>query len=264
MKVGIYTNYLKDTNNLWTSKLKTALTENGIDFVDIREDSDKQDIDLLITLGGDGTLLKLVNFLIKNQVPVIGINAGKLGFLTEFETFEIDESVKLIKTNALKEDLRLIMKAEVEGETFYALNDMVIQRTYDDSLDKIVRTDVYIDENYVDRIDGDGVILNTPTGSTAYSLSAGGPILAPNLDSLSMTPICPHSLHNRPMVFSANSSCKITLANNCTCGIFMDGVMVKTVKKGQSVVVNKASHTIKFLRKPDTNFYTRLLLKLKK
>jgi len=264
MKVGIYTNNLKDVNHLWTDSLEKALTLSGIDYVEIREDSDKNDIDILITLGGDGTLLKLVDFIIKNDVPVIGVNAGKLGFLTEFEIFEIDEAVKLIKENALVLDERLILETTVNDKTYYALNDMVIQRTYDDSLDKIVRTDVYVDDNHVDRIDGDGVIISSPTGSTAYSLSAGGPILAPNLNSLSMTPICAHSLHNRPLVYSADSICKVTLANNCTCGIFLDGVLVSTVKKGQSVIVKSSDKKIKFLRKADTNFYTRLLFKLKK
>ena len=263
MKVGIYTNQLKDSDGAWTSKIQKELEKYGISHVSIRQDSTNYDIDLLLVLGGDGTILKLVNYLVKANVPVIGINAGKVGFLAEFEIFEIEEAVKLIYENKLLIDERLVMKTKFDDQVFYALNELVIQRLYEDTPDKILRVDVAINNEYVDRLDGDGVIVSTPTGSTAYSLSAGGSILAPDINAFSMTPICAHSLHNRPLVFSADSKCEITLKSN-NCGIFFDGTLIKKLNKDDVITVHKSNKTIKFLRKKDSNFYTRLLSKLKK
>lgn len=263
MKVGIYTNKLKDSDGVWTNKIQTELAKYGIEHVEIRQDSKNYDIDLLLVLGGDGTILKLVNYLVRANVPVIGINAGKVGFLAEFEIFEIEEAIKLIAENDLLIDERLVMKTKFDGEVFYALNELVIQRLYDDSPEKILRVDVAINKEYVDRIDGDGVIVSTPTGSTAYSLSAGGSILSPDINAFSMTPICAHSLHNRPLVYSADSTCEITLKSN-NCGIFFDGSLIKKLNKDDVITILKSSKTIKFLRKKDSNYYTRLLTKLKK
>jgi NAD+ kinase len=155
------------------------------------------------------------------------------------------------------------MKTKFDGEVFYALNELVIQRLYEDSPEKILRVDVAINKEYVDRLDGDGVIVSTPTGSTAYSLSAGGSILSPDINAFSMTPICAHSLHNRPLVFSADSICEITLKSN-NCGIFFDGNLIQKLHKDDVITIHKSNKTIKFLRKKDSNFYTRLLTKLKK
>ena len=264
MRIGIYTNKLKDIDNIWTSKLHHELDLYGIEHVEITSDSTNYDIDLLIVLGGDGTILKLVDYIVNANVPVIGINAGKVVFLAEFEIFEIDEAVRLIKNQELIIDERLVLKTNIDGAVHYALNELVLQRIYDDSPDRIVRVDVTINGEYVDRIDGDGVIISTPTGSTAYSLSAGGSILSPGINAFSMTPICAHSLHNRPLVFSADNPCEITLKSNCSCGLLIDGVLKKMLTKESSIMTLRSNKKIKFLRKKDSNFYSRLLQKLKK
>ena len=264
MRIGIYTNKLKDADYKWTNKLQSLLSKSGIDYVEIRADSTDYNIDLLIVLGGDGTLLKLVDYLVRANVPVIGINAGSVGFLAEFETFEIEEAVNLIRNNELKVDERIVMKTKIDGNVHYALNELVLQRLFDDAPQKIVAVDVAINGEYVDKIDGDGIIVSTPTGSTAYSLSAGGSILAPGINAFSMTPICAHSLHNRPLVFSADAFCELTIISNAACGLFIDGVLIQNLKKDDKITVRKSNKTIKFLRKKDTNFYSRLLNKLKK
>ena len=264
MRIGIYTNKAKDADGKWTNLLQDELSKYGIDYVEIRADSTNYDIDLLIVLGGDGTLLKLVNYLVRANVPVIGINAGKVGFLAEFETFEIAEAVKLISNNELIIDERIVIKTKYNGNVQYALNELVIQRIFDNAPQKILTVDISIDGEYVDKIDGDGVIISTPTGSTAYSLSAGGSILSPGINAFSMTPICAHSLHNRPLVFSADSKCELKLTSSATSGLVIDGVFSRNIKKDDVITIYKSTKTIKFLRKKDTNFYSRLLNKLKK
>lgn len=265
MKVGIYTNQLKDLDHTWRNKLYSELTNNGIDYVEIFADSTNYDIDLLIVLGGDGTILKLVDYIVVANVPVIGINAGKVGFLAEFETFEIEEAVQLIKNNELCIDERVVLKTKMDGNVHYALNELVVQRIFDaNTSDKMLRLDVSIGPSYVDRIDGDGVIISTPTGSTAYSLSAGGSILSPGINAFIMTPICAHSLHNRPLVFSADTDCSIMVKSNSNSGLFIDGVLIKMLDIDDTITILKSNKKIKFLRKRNSNFYSKLLTKLKK
>ena len=264
MKVGIYTNTSKDIDNISTEKLFYELDANGINYVEIASDSNIYDIDLLIVLGGDGTILKLVDYIVNANVPVLGINAGKVGFLSEFEIFEIEDAVQLIKNKELIVDERLVLQTNIDNKVYYALNEIVLQRIYNDTNEKIIRVDVSINGEHVDRIDGDGVIISTPTGSTAYSLSAGGSILTPTINAFSMTPLCAHSLHNRPLVFPADNPCEITLKNNCPCGLFIDGILKKMLTYESSIKTFCSDKKIRFLRKKDSNFYTRLLKKLKK
>ena len=265
MKVGIYTNRLKDVDYAWTKTLHNLLESKGIEHVEIREDSDKNGIDLLIILGGDGTILKLVNFAIKADVPVIGINAGRLGFLTEFEIHELENAVDIISCGNYNFDNCPLLEVSVDNKTYYALNDVVFQRVYGhESYDKIVRLAVKIDNKNVDIIDGDGIIISTQKGSTAYSLSAGGAVLAPGIDAFMMTPICAHSLHNRSIAYPTSLDCTVTLFNNCSCGVFMDGMLIAKFDKDTSITVKKSSKYIKFITKKDSNFYDRLLEKLRK
>ena len=265
MKVGIYTNRLKDADYFWTKKLHTLLDKENIEHVEIREDSDKNDIDLLIVLGGDGTILKLINYVIKVDVPVVAINAGRLGFLTQFEMDELEQAVDIIKKGNYNFDKCPLLEITIDNEPHYALNDVVFQRVYgQENYDKIVRLSVKIDNNDVDLIDGDGVIIATQKGSTAYSLSSGGSILSPGIDAFMMTPICAHSLHNRPIAYPTNLDCQITLFNKCSCGVFMDGFLIHKIQKDESITVKKSSKYINFITKDNSNFYDRLLEKLRK
>ncbi len=275
MKIGIYTNKSKDVGGIWSAKLHSLLSRNGIDYVDIPDgnysalhpvgDIFTQKVDLIIVLGGDGTILGLTTYVAKNAIPVIGINAGKLGFLTEFETFEMETAVSLIKENKLKTDKRILLMLEVNNETVYALNDCVFQRFYDENAtgSLIASLSVTLNGILVDQITGDGVIVSTPTGSTAYSLSSGGPILVPGIESFCITPISAHSLHHRPIVYDSKSECDIRVEESGgSVGLFCDGKLVKKLAKHDSVKIRKAPQPIIFLRKKDSNFYKRLLMKL--
>lgn len=274
MKIGIYTNKSKDVGGIWSGKLHSLLKRRGIEYIDIPDGNFSvlnpaeceiaEKIDVIIVLGGDGTILGLTTYAAKHNVPIIGINAGKLGFLTEFETFEMEMAVELIKENKLKRDERILLKIDVNNQTFFALNDCVFQRIYDeDSVGSlVVGLSVSLDDTLVDKITGDGVIVSTPTGSTAYSLSAGGPILAPGIESFCITPISAHSLHHRPIIYASQSMCTVCVEEGGAVGLFCDGKLVKKLSRQETVNISKAPYDIAFLRKKDSNFYNRLLLKL--
>lgn len=275
MTIGIYTNKSKDVGGIWSSKLHALLQRNGIDYTDIPDGdfsvvnpvegelADKK-IDLLIVLGGDGTILGLTTYASRNHIPVVGINAGKLGFLTEFETFEMETAVRLIKDGKLKADERILLEIRVGGSAYYALNDCVFQRLCEENNagSMVAALSVTLDETLVDEVVGDGVIVSTPTGSTAYSLSAGGPILAPDIESFCITSISAHSLHHRPIVYDSRTPCTVRVEGGGAVGLFCDGKLLKRLSKHDEVKISRAQHAVTFLRKKDSNFYKRLLLKL--
>ena len=213
-------------------------------------------------LGGDGTILDLTEFSSRNNVPIIGINAGKLGFLTEFERFETEQAVKMLVNNELKLDERLTLNIEVDDRSYIALNEVTIQRLFSENGGRVIGLNVDIDGNSVDKVIGDGIIVCTPTGSTGYSLSAGGAILAPGINAFSVTPISAHSLSNRPVIFSAESNCKVchNLGDNAV--VLVDGKFICYLQRGKSVCVNKSDKIVKFLRRRDFNFFTLLSKKM--
>ena len=265
MNVLIYANRNKDNYEDWVNELSCILVREGIsyEFISQNDFDKKYNADAIFVLGGDGTILAMVDLVNKNQIPIIGINAGKLGFLTEFEKNETEEAVLLFKNGLLKEDKRLTIKTEKDKKVYVSLNDIVIQRIYTGGDTGLV-TDlsIDIDKNFVDEISGDGIILSTPTGSTAYSLSAGGSILAPGINALSITPLAAHSLHYRPIVFSADANCEIALRGGSKSGVFIDGKLGFIMEEGDSISVTKHSSETVFLRRENYNFYKRLSDKL--
>lgn len=274
MIVGVYSNTGKDIGGVHLKALKELLKKENIDYVDIKDGNfsvvnpidravPKPNFDLLIVLGGDGTLLGVCSYAAQHKIPVIGINTGKLGFLTEFETFEMPLAVSLIKSGDFKEDKRLLLKISVAGDTFTALNDCVLQRIYgEDDGNRIADISVSVDGCPVDKIRGDGLIVSTPTGSTAYSLSAGGPILAPTVDCFCVTPVSAHSLHHRPIIFPSESEVVLKVSGGGNTGIMCDGKLVKRLSHGSEARITKDENRVVFLRKKDSDFYKRLLLKL--
>lgn len=264
MKVLIYANKTKKESESFVKSFCSVLMSEDISF-DVIEAKDLGSVmraDAVFVLGGDGTILALANFCNRNRIPIIGINAGKVGFLTEFEQSEAKEAINLLKNGKLKTDDRATLSVSYNGQTFLGLNDAVLQRTYnDDSEGLIISVSVSIDDIFVDKISGDGVIVSTPTGSTAYSLSAGGAILSPGINAFIMTPLSAHALHNRPIVFSAESVCVLTL-NSASAGLFIDGKRISNLKTGDKVYIKKSSEYTKFLRKENSDFYMRLEEKL--
>ncbi len=266
MNALIYVNKEKDKKTPVSDLLKRELTDNDINWqlIDDNDLSKAINADVLFVLGGDGTILSVVSFACQNNIPIIGINTGKLGYLTEFEPSDIKKAVFMAKHRQLTVDKRILLSVQVGNEIFDALNDVVVQRVYDDKSDGLlVKVNVKIDGVELDVIKGDGVIIASPTGSTAYSLSAGGAILATSINAFTMTPVSAHSLFHRPVIFSANSICELTLQDDNYAGLFIDGHMVRKVSCKDKIMIKKSSKTVSFLRIDSFNFYKRLVDKLK-
>ena len=265
MKVLLFINKLKDSVGAWKEKLVELFNKYNVNVTEIFDDDLSKSLkaDALFVFGGDGTILKLVSFANRNEIPIVGINAGNVGFLTEFEVEDLETAIKLFVNGGLKLESRLTMEVEYNGQKYVALNDVVVQRTFEiNSRASVTNLTIDIDNKFIDRTVGDGVAISTPTGSTAYSMSAGGAILAPGINALSMTPISSRSLHNRPIIFSADQSCKVEFIGGSETGLFIDGMFVAILNESDKVNINKNKTSTLFFRKNDSDFYDKLILKL--
>ena len=217
-------------------------------------------VDLVIVIGGDGSLLSAARRLAHHDVPVLGINRGRLGFLTDIAPDDIEQQVGAVLDGQYWTEPRFLLDAEVKRHGLSigladALNDVVVNSG---SCAKMIEFDLYIEGEYVYRQRSDGIIIATPTGSTAYSLSAGGPIMHPRLDAIALVPMSPHTLSSRPIVVAGTSEIKIVLAENnqiqqvpVTC----DGQINLTLQPGDTVTVRKKPHKLKLLHPLGHNFY---------
>lgn len=217
--VGILTNPTKPNADQVRRSLRDWLGKRNIEVFDASEVSIEKvlpEVDLFICLGGDGTILSLVGKMIDKIVPVLGVNIGSLGFLTEVRAEELYDELKLVFSGHFEIEERMLLSATARWESpegkpeserrFQALNDIVINR---EGLTRYMAIQIDIGGERATKFSGDGVIVATPTGSTAYSLSAGGPIVHPSLDNLIVTPICPHASALRPLVVSGTESVRI-------------------------------------------------------
>lgn len=264
MKAGIYYNrkHLND-NIAYLEKIERRFKKDGIAFKRVLKVSDLDGLDFLLVLGGDGTILSIASECAKRKVKILGVNYGHLGFLTEYEQDKLDEALNLVCGGVVKTKKRAMIEISYLNKEFIALNDIVIQRnTGGQNFTNTVALNAEIDGATVDNYLSDGVIVSTPTGSTAYSLSAGGSILAPDLDAFILTPICAHSLHSRPVVFDANSQLKINAYKNSPLNVIVDGKTVDTIDDKISFTVKKSDFVTEFITRGDKDFFNKLLIKL--
>ena len=264
MKAGIYFNkkHLKD-NALYLEKIESRLKKEGVEFRRIAEITELDGLDILLVLGGDGTILYVASECAKRNIKILGINYGHLGFLTEYEQEKSDEALNLICSGKYKTKRRAMLEITYGDKKFIALNELVIQRsTGGQNFSNTVALKAEIDGSTVDNYLSDGVIISTPTGSTAYSLSAGGSILAPDLNAFILTPICAHSLHSRPVVFNADSELKIASSKNSKLNVIIDGRIVDTVSVKTSFTIKKSDFVTEFITRGDKDFFNKLLIKL--
>lgn len=237
------------------AKLFAALdAEEGFDVQSVSEVNASITADRLLVFGGDGTML----YAAKNSpVPVLGVNLGNTGFLAELEAdVSPAELFKVLRSDEITERFMLTSK---NGEnSAVALNEVTIKSTNA----RPVRIKLYINGEFVDSYHSDGVIISTPTGSTAYSLSAGGPVLEPALQAIVINPVCPHSLHSRPLVIDADSNVSLELVDGSSASVIIDGEVCSSIPDGGTVSVCKASRTAKFVVADGKNFYKKLLQKM--
>ncbi len=229
-------------------------------FVTIVSEINKptKDVDLAIIVGGDGTILRAARFYTPLGIPIFGINMGRLGFLAQVKINELELGLEQLIKKEFKIDERLMLSLNNNGTL--ALNDIVVKSA--NSL-KTVEFMVYLNNKPVCNYLADGMIVSTPTGSTAYTLSAGGPVVEPSLKAIVLVPICPHTLNARPLVIPANETIEIRSKNNKEkFSVFVDGQV--DINNQENVIIDKASVKAKIilLDKDDDGFYTVLREKL--
>ncbi len=219
-------------------------------------------VDLAIVMGGDGTMLSVARSLIDNDVSLVGINRGRFGFLTDLRVEDMLQQIDRILAGEFSKEPREMLAAKVmrDGQVFhadYALNDVVIKSAL-----RLIEIEVTIDGDFVHKQRSDGLIISTPTGTTAYALSAGGPILHPNLHAISLVPICPHTLSNRPIAVHSDSLIEVTLVQFDEAQLSYDGQFQISLQVGDKVIVNRAERTVSLLHPNDYCYFDMLRNKL--
>jgi len=244
--IGICVNSQKDPELLVTKNIISIIKNLG---AECEIATNGKEYDFIISLGGDGTFLATSRRFSKN--PIVGINLGNLGFLSEIDKDEIDKEIRKILNNEFYIEERALLESKVENETLTALNDIVVTRS---AFSKLLNLKVYFNNKFIDNYVADGIIISTPTGSTAYSLSAGGPIVEPSLDVLIITPICAHSLHQRPIIISADTEVKI-IAENTGAVVMADGQEFFNNENVKEVIIKKADKKVKVIKTKENCFF---------
>lgn len=218
--------------------------------------------DLAIVMGGDGTMLTVARSLVEADVPLVGVNRGRFGFLTDLRAEDMLTQIdRIIDGNYIREP-RMLLSSQVvrDGELVhksYALNDVVIKSGL-----RLIELEVEIDGKFVYKQRSDGLILSTPTGTTAYALSAGGPILHPNLEAISLVPICPHTLSNRPIAVNSSSRIEVTLVQFSEAQLSIDGQSHEILEIGDKIIVQRSERNIHLLHPSDYCYFDMLRNKL--
>jgi NAD+ kinase len=214
-------------------------------------------LELLLVLGGDGTLLRGAALVADRQVPILGINLGNLGFLTSCAPVDATAAIERALAGELPMEERLRLRCDLvrgsgERSTRFACNDAVLSQG---ALARLIELDAFLDDRLITRYRADGLIVATPTGSTAYTLAAGGPIVAPDVKAFVVTPICPHALHNRPVVVPATSRVMVRLTSAVEHVMFtIDGQWATELQFGDRVEISQAPLPLKLYRSPKSYF----------
>ena len=223
-------------------------------------------VQMVLVIGGDGTMLRAARTVYGREIPLLGINQGYLGFLTEIEVEHLAESLRQLLEGDYEIERRMMLSARVYRNDVCiadvnALNDLVVTKG---ALSRIIKMELYLDEQLVERYHGDGLIFSTPTGSTGYSLSAGGPIVYPAIDLCIVAPICPHSLIARPIIFSPEQGLTLRMdSNNAPAMLTVDGQNGVELKKGDRIEIGKAQHDTCLIVVEKRNFFAVLREKLR-
>ena len=233
-------------------------TAESLTFVDDGELFSRAEI--LAVLGGDGTILKAARQCTSQDIAIIGINLGRIGYMAELELVEVDK-LRRVVLGDYNVEKRMLIEAEVGGERLFALNEAVIGAS---SIFRMVEIGLSCDGNQVNRYRADGLIVATPTGSTAYSMSAGGAVVDPRMEALIVTPICSHSLNATPLIFSAESELCITnvTAREDALYLNVDGCEMRRLPYGAQVRIHRSSESVRFIRLKDGGFYEVLYKKM--
>ncbi len=259
-KIAIIPNLTKNNALAHTENMAGILLENNIEALVEQKNSYEEicNADMIVTLGGDGTLLSAVHKYKEADCPFLGINHGHLGFLTEIEKESYDEFIKVINGDFSVTE-HLTINTEVGGVTHISLNDTAVHRG---AMSGMIKFKVSVDGEELYTVRADGIIVSTPTGSTAYSLSAGGPIVDPTVDVIILSLICPHDLNSRSILVPGSKKITIEVLEATDDAVVnFDGNMAVPVKPGEILTVT-AGKKIKLVRTSENSFYKRLKEKL--
>ena len=241
-----------------------TLTEKNISTATLNEIG--KNSDLVITVGGDGTLLNAVRNLIDHSSPILGINLGRLGFLVDVSPYEMTQRMAEILDGKFEEEHRIMLTAKIEHTdgTFTesdAFNDVVIHKW---EMARMIETETYINGRWLNSMRSDGLIVSTPTGSTAYALSGGGPILEPDMDAMILVPICPHSMSYRPIVIDGDSEIEIVVREtpNTKTQISCDGQINLPINAGDKIHIYKKKAIVRIIHPCKHDYFEILRAKL--
>lgn len=255
MKIGVYSNPIKDPNNAVRDAVFKAAGQNGISAESYEQGGH---YDFIVSVGGDGTILRIAKDSARAGVPILGVNMGTVGFLTEVDPSDISEAVKKLVAREYMLERRALIDSEKDGTHFYALNDVVVRSCNG----RMISMEVRVDDEIIDKFTCDGYIACTPTGSTAYSLSAGGAVIGPNTPVIALTPVNPHTLRTRPVVVGSYEHILLKNTGTSDAAVYVDGECVGELKSGKAVTVTGWDMSAMFVRFNKKSFYSRLLDKL--
>jgi NAD+ kinase len=285
MKIGIMGNRAK--KDLWrvTKDLVEKLREGGASFVVDAQlarwvnreagsrvierryalscESVPRRCDVLVAFGGDGTILSAARLVGKRRIPILGVNLGKLGFLAEFAVEDMEEWVGALLTRKYKVEERMVLEASRHARhrrRFYALNDIVISKS---GSSRVIDLQTFVNNEHLVTYTADGLIIATPTGSTAYSLATGGPIVVPESKAITLSPICPHTLTARPVIVPDSSSIRVVIEREArVVHLTADGQVEETFRPPVEFVVRRANYSVRLVKRLDRSYYDVLRAKL--
>lgn len=267
--IGLVINYYKKENVDLAQEMIKILHKHQVKFLAFGADARAlgmpeisaadfcSQADLVMVIGGDGTLLRAARLVYGSEIGILGINRGYLGFLSELELDELEQYLQQILSGSFHMERRTMLKAETYRKdqllgTEVALNDMVITKG---ALARLIDIQVKMNDIPVEEFLGDGLIISTPTGSTGYSLSAGGPIVYPNLDIFLTTPICPHSLTVRPIIFPSDSTLEITIGTDMDGMLTVDGQQGVSLINGDKIIIKRAEYDTYLVKLKNIGFF---------
>ncbi len=274
-RIGVFANVTRDGMGRHVERLASLVSDRGVevvlfeDLADVCAESSHafvdgatlaQQAELVIAMGGDGTLLRAAALVRETGTPILGVNLGRLGFLAGAAPDTLDRSLDRLTSGDYEVEERLALEAVADGKTAFSLNEFVIERG---TLARIIQLTTRIDEELVSAFWGNGLIVSTPTGSTSYSLSGGGPVLHPSLEAVVITPLCPHALSQRPIVVPGHQTIEIEVfAEHQDIILTADGLTVTSLEPADRVTIRTADRPVRLVNLQGLSFYELLRTKL--
>ncbi|RLD38773.1 MAG: NAD kinase [Bacteroidetes bacterium] len=283
MRVGIFGKSLNDSSYSFLNELIKVLKEadfNTLFYTPFAEEvknridlssyqtftgpyNSPEKLDYIISLGGDGNMLNTVAMVHDSRIPILGINMGRLGFLSSVNREQIKEAITALKNKSFKIDTRSLLKLKSHAKLFnnknFALNEITVYKQQPNSM---VSIHVYIDDDYLNSYWADGLIIATPTGSTAYSMSTGGPIIYPDANNFIITPIAPHNLSVRPLVIPDNKTVRLKISGRDDSYFVSLDARTQSFQSNEELIIEKEDFKIQLIRLPDENFFSTIRAKL--